>query len=408
MLRHVSMSGRQPLQGVRVIDLTRMLSGPFCTMLLGDMGADVVKIEPAAGDSIRGIGAKINGMSWYFAAFNRNKRALKLDLRTEAGRADLATLIEHADVLVENFRPGVLAEMGFAPARLDALNPGLIVASINGFGSTGPDASRPAFDFIVQAMSGLMAVNGRAEDPPLRTAMPITDLLAGLYAAFGVVNALLARQHDAKGQHVEASMMDSTLSMMAYLASEQLATGDTPARTGNDHPIAAPYGLFQAADGELAIAPSTEVILRKFLRLLDLESLLDDPRFADNASRMHNRAAINEIINTRLKTQRRAHWVDVLNAAGVPCGTVQSLNEALHSPQAKAREMVIDVDHNDHGPVQMLGYPVKLSRTPCRTRHPAPDQDADRAAIWREWGLPRGLSGIRRQRYEPTKRAPAR
>lgn len=364
-----------------------MLSGPFCTMLLGDMGADVVKIEPASGDPIREIGAKIDGMSWYFAAFNRNKRALKLDLRTEAGRNNLATLIERADVLVENYRPGVLAEMGFDQTRLDALNPGLVVASINGFGSTGPDANRPAFDFIVQAMSGLMAVNGRADDPPLRTALPITDLLAGLYTAFGIVNALLARQHDAKGQHVEASMMDSTLSMMAYLASEQLATGETPARTGNDHPIAAPYGLFQAADGELAIAPSTEAILRKLLRLLDLEPLLDDARFADNANRMSNREAINQEINARLKQHNRAHWVDVLNAAGVPCGTVQSLSEALHSPQAKAREMVIDIEHGEHGPVQMLGYPVKLSRTPCVTRHPAPDKNADRGAIRREWGL---------------------
>jgi CoA:oxalate CoA-transferase len=379
---------QSPLSGTRVVDLTRILSGPFCTMLLGDMGADVVKVEdPGEGDPIRRQGAIVDGLSWYFAAFNRNKRSLVLNLRTDEGRRSLDALLERADVLVENFRPGVLAKMGYNEGRLHAINPRLIVASINGFGSTGPYADRPAFDFVVQAMSGFMSVNGMPDGPPLRSGVPITDLVAGLYAAFGVVNALRARDRTGRGQRVEAAMTDGIISMLAYLASDYLATGELPVRTGNDHPIASPYGLFTASDGEIAVAPSTEVILERFLAAIGHQELLADPRFETNLVRRANRPALNALINERLRTDTQANWVQRLNQAGVPCGIVQNVAEALNDPQSRHQEMVIEVDHPGHGPVRMLGFPVKLSGTPCEMRYSAPEHGAHTQEILLEWGI---------------------
>lgn len=373
---------RQPLDGIRVIDLTRILSGPFCTMLLGDMGADVIKVEePQAGDPIRHIGEGAQGLSWYFASFNRNKRSMVLDLRVPAGLDALRGLLKTADVLVENYRPGVLGEMGLGPDQLRALNPRLVTASINGYGSTGPYAERPAFDFVIQAMSGFMSVNGQADGPALRSGIPVTDLVAGLYAAFGVVSALRARDLNGEGQRVEAPMMNSIMSLFAYLASDHLATGSLPARTGNDHPIASPYGLFHTADGDIAVAPSTDAILRRLMRALDLEHVLDDPRYATNSLRMGRRQELNRLIEAKLGADTRVNWVRRLNEAGVPCGLVQDIGEALSDPQAVHQEMVMEVPHPGHGTVRMLGFPVKLSGTPCRVRHPAPDHGQHTAEV---------------------------
>lgn len=368
---------RKPLDGIRVVDLTRVLSGPFCSMLLGDMGAEVIKVEPPGqGDPVRAQGGIQDGLSWYFASFNRNKKSVELDLRDPGDKALLEEMIRGADVLVENFRPGVLAKMGFDPERLEDLNPRLITASVNGYGSTGPYVDRPAFDFITQAMSGFMSVNGRADQPPLRSGQPITDLVAGLYTAFGIVNALRARDLNGRGQHVETAMLNGILSFMAYLASEHLLTGDLPQRTGNDHPLVAPYGLFRATDGEVAVAPSNDVILRRFLRALDLEHLLDDPRFDTNPGRFARRDELNALIDAQMATDTQQNWIDRLNAAGVPSGKVQNLREALQDPQVQAQQMVIDVPHPGHGTVRMLGFPVKLSQTPCEARLHAPDLGA--------------------------------
>jgi crotonobetainyl-CoA:carnitine CoA-transferase CaiB-like acyl-CoA transferase len=377
-----------PLAGIKVVDLTRILSGPFCTMMLGDMGADVIKIEPPRdGDPIRKIGVIVNDLSWYFAAFNRNKRSVILDLRSDDGKQTLARLLEKADVLVENFKPGVLDEMGFGETRLEQINPRLIVASINGYGSTGPYADRPAFDFVIQAMSGFMSVNGTEDGPPLRSGPPMTDIIAGLYAAFGVVCALRARDQNGCGQRVEASMMDAIISTFAYLAADHLATGELPARTGNDHPITAPYGLFSTSDGEIAVSPSTEAILDRFLKALDLSDLRADPRFATNALRMRNRAALNEIVNQRLRTDTQANWIRRLNGAGVPCGMVQHMGDALTDPQVQHNNMVLKVDHPGHGVVKMLGFPVKLFGTPCAIKYPAPEHGAHTQQVLDDWGV---------------------
>ncbi|MDF0603221.1 CoA transferase [Psychromarinibacter sp. C21-152] len=376
-----------PLSGVRVVDLTRILSGPFCSMLLGDLGADVVKIEAPGGDPVRQQGHDVGGLSWYFAAFNRNKKSIELNLRDPKGIAVLERLLSDADILTENFRPGVLEGMGLTAARLREINPGLIVVSVNGYGSTGPYADRPAFDFIAQAMSGYMATNGTPETGPLRTAPPITDLVAGLYAALAAVSALRSRENGGPVQRVEASMMMSMLSMMAYLSSNALATGRDPVPTGNDHPIASPYGLFRAADGDIAVAPSTEVIVRRFLREIGLEHLLSDPRFENNEARLANRADLNAMINEALAGGTQDDWIARLNRAGVPCGRVQSMTEALADPQVAAQEMVLRIPHEGRGEIAMTGFPMKFSETPLHVHHPVPELGADGRASLLDAGL---------------------
>ncbi|MDG4648701.1 CoA transferase [Roseibacterium sp. SDUM158017] len=376
-----------PLAGVRVIDLTRILSGPFCSMLLADLGADVLKIEAPGGDPVRGQGHMVAGLSWYFAGFNRNKKSIELDLRAPDGMAVLERLLTDADILTENFRPGILDKMGLTETRLREINPGLIVVSVNGYGSTGPYADRPAFDFIAQAMSGYMATNGTPQSGPLRTAPPITDLVAGLYAALGAVAALRGRENGGPGQRVEASMMMSMMSMMAYLTSNSLATGRDPVPTGNDHPIASPYGLFRTADGDIAVAPSTEAIVRRFLRELGLEDLLAEPRFENNEMRLRNRAELNALINEALSKRTQDEWIERLNGAGVPSGRVQTLTEALGDPQVAAQDMVMRVPHAGHGEVAMTGFPVKFSKTPLSVRHAAPDLGADSRTALLDAGL---------------------
>ncbi len=361
------------LDGIRVIDLTRIIAGPFCTQVLADMGADVIKIESAGGDPVRTQGAHVNGESWYFAQFNRNKKSVVMDLYQDADKERLAALLASADVVVENFRPGVFAKMGFDAERLASINPRLIVASVNGYGSSGPYADRPSFDFIAQAMSGYMASNGETNGPPMRSAAPISDLIAGLYCALGVVAALEARHRTGRGQHVEASLMAGLISMHAYLSAEYLATGNNPVRTGNDHPIVAPYGLFEAADGQIAVAPSNDTYVERFLSELGLSALLDEPAFANNASRMSHRETLNARINAVTRTQPVAHWIDRINAAGCPCGRVMSMAEVLTDPQVLAQQMVIESSRDDaHAPVKMTGFPVKFSHTPCVLRLPPP------------------------------------
>jgi len=364
------------LSGIRVIDLTRILAGPFCTLMLADMGAEVIKVEPPKGDPVRGQGAIREGLSWYFSQFNRNKKSIVLDLYSKEGKADLTLLLKSADVLVENYRPGVLAKMGFTSDFLEEINPMLICASVNGYGSTGPYVDRPSFDFIAQAMSGFMSVNGTAEGDPMRAAPPMSDMIAGLYAAFGVVTALQARHRTGKGQSVESSLTNGLISMMAYLSAEYLATGEIPKRTGNNHPIASPYGLFRAKDGRVAVAPSNDVFVKRFLNVLNLGGLLEQDRFKTNADRMMNRDELLKIINKVTEQNTVEHWISVINEAGCPCGRTMDLAEVFSDPQVLSQEMLLEVDHPGRGTVKMTGFPVKLSKTPAKIHRPTPELGA--------------------------------
>lgn len=375
-----------PLTGIRVVDLTRVLSGPFCTALLADLGADVIKVEAPEGDTVRRADADAGGLSWYFANFNRNKRSIVLDLKTEEARAVLAKLIARADVLVENFRPGVLDRMGFDAARLRDLRPSLVTCSINGFGSTGPYRDRPAFDFIAQAMSGFMSVNGRAEDPPLRSGLPISDLVAGLYAALAITAALRRAQASGQGQAVEVSLTNGLISLLAYIATGYFAIGKVPPRAGNDHPIAAPYGLFPTRDGQVALAPADDAFFRRLMDALALPELKEDPLYRTQTARVANRARINAIVGGKLATQSTEYWVEVLNAAGVPCGPVYGVDQVFRDPQVLAQQMVQEVEQPGYGMVRMLGFPMKFSATPCRVRRPAPRLGEHTAEVLAELG----------------------
>jgi crotonobetainyl-CoA:carnitine CoA-transferase CaiB-like acyl-CoA transferase len=310
----------------------------------------------------------------------------------------LADLMRRADVLVENYRPGVLDRMGFDAACLAELNPALIVASVNGYGSAGAYVDRPAFDFIAQAMSGFMSVTGTRDGPPMRAGPPIADLVAGLYAAFGIVAALVARgaPGSGRGQRVEASLTGGLISMLAYFSAQYFATGRLPERTGNDHPVVYPYGLFHAADGDVAIAPSTPVHVRRFLETLDLAGLLDDPAFADNDARVHHRERLRALIDAKIGEATVEAWIERLNAAGVPCGRVMSLAEVFSDPQVLAQEMVLEVEHPGHGPVSMTGFPVKLDGTPARLRRPAPALGEHTDEVLRELGYaPERIAALR-------------
>jgi crotonobetainyl-CoA:carnitine CoA-transferase CaiB-like acyl-CoA transferase len=374
------------LQGVRIVDLTRILSGPFCTLLLADMGADVIKVEPPGGDPLRQQGVLVEGLSWYFAACNRNKRSIILNLRSARGKDALRRLLATADGVVDNFRPGVLADMGFDWPGVSALRPDIIQTSLSGFGERGPYADRPAFDFIAQAMSGFMSCNGTPETGPLRTGAPLSDLVAGLYAALGTVAALYRRAQTGRGERVAVAMVDGMLSLGAFLTANFLATGQPPVPTGNDHTLVAPYGLFTAQDGEIAIAPSNDGVYDKFLHVLGLAALAEHPDYRTNDLRVKNRPAVNAIIAERLAQAPKTYWIDTLNAAGVPCGLVMNLAEVFADPQIASQEMVLSIAHPGHGTVKMTGFPMKFAEAPCTVRYAAPELGAHTESVLQELG----------------------
>ncbi len=375
-----------PLSGIKVLDMTRVLAGPFCTMLLADFGADVIKVETPQGDPARVAGITGEGENPFFVNINRNKRSIALDLRTEDGKDIVRRLAARADVLVENYRPGVMERMGLGREALQEINPGLIYAAVSGFGKTGPYSHRPAFDFIAQAVSGFMSLNGSEDMDPQRVGIPISDTIAGLYAAFGILAALYRRGRGGRGEEVQVAMVDSLISMFTFASGAFFATGQLPPRNGNDHMVVAPYGVFHASDGPLAIAPSTEKNWLNLCRALDMDEVRRDPRFATNRDRMRHRRDINRIVAERIAVRTRAEWIELLNREGVPCGPIQNLQEVFSDPQVHHQQMVL-VSEQPSGPVRMPGFAVKMDKAPARLRRPSPQIGEHTDEVLAEAGL---------------------
>ena len=365
-----------PLEGVRVVDLTQVMAGPFCTMLLGDLGADVIKVEPPGGDLSRSMGGRRLHMKGKdhapFLALNRNKRSVVLDLKVPSDRDHLLRLLGDADVLVENFRPGVTDRLGIGYPTIAARNPRLVYTSISGFGQTGPWADRPGFDLIAQGMSGVMSVTGAAEGEPVKCGIPVSDLAAGLYAANGIQAALLARERTGRGQHVETSLFEAALGLSVWEATEYWATGESPHALGSAHRLSAPYQAFRASDGFLTIAALTVPHWEKLCLVIDRAELPLDPRYLSNADRLANLDGLVTEIERALSSRTVDEWVDRLLAEGIPCGPILDYAQVFDSPHTAARRMVEMVDHPVDGPVRTLGIPVKLGDTPGSVRRAPP------------------------------------
>lgn len=363
-----------PLTGITVLDLTRVLSGPYCTMLLADMGARVIKIEqPGRGDDTRHWGPPfVGGESAYFLSINRNKESVTVNFKHPEGRRLVERLALRADVVVENFRPGTLDEIGLGYQALSARNPRLVYCAISGFGLTGPERDRAGYDAVVQAESGLMSITGPEDGPPYRLGVAVADLVAGLFAAQGILLALWARQRTGRGQLIDVSMLDSTMALLTYQAELYLAAGQVPRRMGNRHPTIVPYETFEATDGEFVVAVGNDGQWRRFCEVTGLAALASDPQFATNPARVEAYSRLRPLLAARLKTRPKAEWIARLTAAGVPCGAVRRIDEALTCAQARAREMVVEATHPSIGPLRLLGVPVKLSETPGAVRLPPP------------------------------------
>ena len=363
-----------PLDGLTVLDLTRVLSGPYCTMMLADMGARVITIEhPERGDDPRGWGPPIvTGESTYFLSVNRNKESVTLDFKTPEGREVLDALIERADVLVENFRPGTLDRLGLGYTDVRSRNPQLVYVSISGFGQTGPRRQEPGYDAAIQAEGGLMSITGDANGPGYRLGVAIADITAGMFAAYGTSLALFARQRSNQGQLVDIGMLDSVAALLTYQAGIHFATGGIPERLGNRHPTVVPYETFEATDGEFVLAVGNDALWRKFCIVAGLEEIVADPRFATNRARVQAYDELRPLLERALRTRSRQTWIEDLTAAGVPCGDVRNIAQVLADPQLAAREMVTELEHIVAGKIRVLGIPTKLSETPGTVKNPPP------------------------------------
>jgi crotonobetainyl-CoA:carnitine CoA-transferase CaiB-like acyl-CoA transferase len=378
-----------PLSGIRVLDLGRHLAGPTAAMWLGDLGADVIKIEnPERGEDSRAAGPPFyNGESAFFLAANRNKRSLALDLKALEGQDIFRRLAADADVVIENFRPGVMEALNIGYEAVSAGNPRVIYCSISGFGADGPFADRPGLDQIIQGFSGLMSITGFEGGEAPRGGIPISDQLTGLFGANGVLGARQARERTGRGQRVETSLLESMVGTLAFQATRYLNGGDIPPPAGNHHPINAPYGVFRAQDGYITIGGTGEKRWPKLCEVIGAPELLRDERFATNGGRHAHRLELAELISAKLQTRTIDDWEQLLNAAGVPAGSIYAMDQALDHPQVRHREMVVEREHPTAGPVRLLGLPVKLSDTPGAVRLAPPVLGQHTHAILRELGL---------------------
>ena len=391
-----------PLAGLRVIDASTVLAGPYCTMVLADLGAEVIKIEPPEGDATRGWGPPWVGdleagtrTAAYFLAVNRNKRSLRLDLRTSDGKAILRRLLGGADLFVENFRPGALARLGFDDKALRVLEPRLVHVAISGYGPSGPAAHRPGYDFVIQAASGLMSITGQSDavgGQPTKVGVAISDVVTGLFATVGALAGLLARPAGVAGggQRIDVSLLGSTLAVLVNQAQNAFVSGVAPGRRGNAHPNIVPYETFATADGELAVAVGSERQWGSFCEAIDRPALADDPRFRTNGDRVVHRDALRPILAARFAEAGSATWVATLERVGVPCAPIADILQAFDSPEAAALDMILEMEHPAYGPLRQVASPIALTTTPAGVRMPPPTLGQDSDAILTELGLAPG------------------
>ncbi len=363
-----------PLDGITILDLTRVLSGPYCTMMLADLGARVIKIEqPGRGDDTRAWGPPFVGSeSAYFLSINRNKESVTINFKAEQGRELVMRLLERADILVENFRPGAMARLGLDYERLSARWPRLVYCSISGFGQAGPRRDEPGYDAVVQAEGGLMSITGPGDGAPYRLGVAVADIVTGMFAAQGITSALLARERTGRGQFVDIAMLDSTVALLTYQASSYFATDVSPVRMGNRHPSIVPYENFAASDGDFVLSVGNDAIWQSFCRVTGLDALAHDSRFATTAARVEHYDELKPILDATLRTRARHEWIAALLAAGVPCGAVRNAGEVLSDPQLEHRGMIATVEHATEGSIKVLGSPLKLSATPTSVRDAPP------------------------------------
>jgi crotonobetainyl-CoA:carnitine CoA-transferase CaiB-like acyl-CoA transferase len=355
----------QPLQGIRVLDLSRVLAGPYCTMVLGDLGADVIKVESPEGDETRSWGPPFtDGESAYYLCVNRNKRSIVVDFKTDHGQEVLHQLIRRSDVLVENFRPGTLARFSLDFESASRLNPKLIYCSISGFGQTGPLRDKPGYDFMIQAMGGLMSITGEPDGEPLKVGVAVADLFAGQNAVIAILAALQARTLTGRGQHLDISLFDSQVAMLANVASNFLVSGNLPRRYGNAHANIVPYQSFQASDAWFVLAVGNDKQFEKLCGAMAVPELAGDTRFRTNADRVKNREDLIGILKPIFRTRTSAEWLSALEEAGIPCGPINTLDQVFAMPQVETREMLIQMKHSEVGDLRLVGSPLKFSETP--------------------------------------------
>jgi len=378
-----------PLDGIRVLDLTRALSGPFCTMILGDLGADVIKTEPIrGGDMCRNWGPFHDGISCFYLSVNRNKRGLAVDFRSPQGLDLIRRLARDVDVLIENFKPGTVEAMGIDYHSLKADNPRLIYASISGFGSDGPYGHWPGYDQIAQGMSGMMSISGRPDDPPTRLGVPLADLVSGMWMSTGITAAIHQRTATGRGQRVDTSLLASVVGMLCVQGQRHLSLGEVPGRVGNEHPVIQPYGAFEAADGPINIAAGNEAQWAKLCHALGLDDLVDHPDYANNARRSANRAALTQRINEKLGRRPGAEWTTVLMDAGIPAGPINDLGQVFADPQVQHAGLVETVEHPVLGPLKQLSNPLRLGEVgPDTVRLPPPALGEHGAEVLASFGF---------------------
>jgi crotonobetainyl-CoA:carnitine CoA-transferase CaiB-like acyl-CoA transferase len=379
-----------PLAGVKVIELSHIMAGPACGMMLADLGADVVKVEkfPDGDDSRRMVPPKVDSESAAFMILNRNKRGTAINLKSDAGRSLLRRMLRTADVLIENFRPGTMERLGFGYESLRAANPGLIYCQLTGFGATGPYADRAGFDLIAQGMSGIMSLTGEGPGrPPVKVGVPLTDMTAGVLGAVAILAAYAHRLKTGQGQKVETSLLEAGILHTAWQSAIYFATGKSPGPLGSAHPLSAPYQAIQTADGWINIGAANQANWLRLIEIIGLPRLAEDERFRDNAARMHNLPALIELLTARFRERPTSEWLALLEAAGVPAGPVLTIEQMVEDPQVQARDMVVEVQHKTAGRTRALGTPVKFSATPTRVSRAAPLLGEHTREILAEYGM---------------------